>query len=84
MPKAASPESALAYICQAYQPDIVINNIQVQSHGSVVGNDVFSIYLEAEGGIENAVISESRSFLRPEFNKDDIMMVYEKIQRFFL
>lgn len=80
LPKGVSPESALRYICQMYQPDIIINICQ--NDGIALGEDVYSIIFEDE--VHYRDISENGSCIKSAYNKNDILLLYKKILNFFL
>lgn len=80
VPKSTSPESALAYVCQVYQPEVVISNFQLWGDEVADLPDVYSIYLEdGEGGI----LSENQRVLKSLYNMDDILLLYNDVLQYF-
>jgi len=80
VPKSTSPESALAYVCQVYQPEVVISNFQLSGDEVADPQDVYSIYLDDGKG---SILSENQWVLKSSYNMDDILLLYNNVLQYF-
>lgn len=82
LPSGVMPEAAFWSICQMYQPDVIISNLQVPVNELAIEQDVFSILLGDEDAA--GLPSENRCSIASAHDKHDILFLYNKILNYFL
>lgn len=84
LPRGISPEAAFSYVSQVYWPDVIISNLQMSGRIAPVDQDSYSVLLGEAGSYGNALLQKNVSCLKPGYDKDDILLVYDEILRYFL
>lgn len=83
VPNGVSPESALAHVCEVYQPEVVISSIHLPGREDAALQDVHLIYLEDGERHVDISSSENKSYLQSAYDSDDILRLYKEILQHF-
>ncbi len=85
VPEGVSTQSAARYLNELYQPEVIINNYQIPGHTFDERPDAFSIFLQDGKSYKNTFFIESQSsYMKPNADKREIALLYDKILKCFL